>query len=447
MSILDVFKLNEIKSELASTQRELQLLQKTMSETGHMDIVAIKKAIAQVEEQKNKANLDFQAVLDNITRTRRGLEQEVAELNQQVAAKKRDLIVLDDEILLQSFAIYTPKYDLENSEAYKKKLDQIRQQQAAMVKENKAAYATQNWTINNNAKEGERMVKDYIKLILRSFNNECDASIINVKFNNVDSIEKKIRKAFETLNKLGQRMTITIATGYLNLKLQELYLCHEYQVKKQQEKEEQKRLREQMREEAKLLREIEEQKLKLEKEEKHFNKAFKLVQVQLERAESDAEKDALQRELATIRQKLAELEKNKLTVQYREQNTRAGYVYVISNLGAFGENVYKIGVTRRLDPLERVDELGDASVPFDFDVHALIFSDDAPALENALHKAFESRRLNLINRRREFFHVSLNEIAQVVKNNFSKPVEFTLLADAAEYRQSLVLKGVSVPTI
>ena len=410
MSILDVFKLNEIKSELASTQRELQLLQKTMSETGHMDIVAIKKAIAQVEEQKNKANLDFQAVLDNITRTRRGLEQEVAELNQQVAAKKRDLIVLDDEILLQSFAIYTPKYDLENSEAYKKKLDQIRQQQAAMVKENKAAYATQNWTINNNAKEGERMVKDYIKLILRSFNNECDASIINVKFNNVDSIEKKIRKAFETLNKLGQRMTITIATGYLNLKLQELYLCHEYQVKKQQEKEEQKRLREQMREEAKLLREIEEQKLKLEKEEKHFNKAFKLVQVQLERAESDAEKDALQRELATIRQKLAELEKNKLTVQYREQNTRAGYVYVISNLGAFGENVYKIGVTRRLDPLERVDELGDASVPFDFDVHALIFSDDAPALENALHKAFESRRLNLINRRREFFHVSLNEI-------------------------------------
>ena len=412
-----------------------------------MDIVAIKKAIAQVEEQKNKANLDFQAVLDNITRTRRGLEQEVAELNQQVAAKKRDLIVLDDEILLQSFAIYTPKYDLENSEAYKKKLDQIRQQQAAMVKENKAAYATQNWTINNNAKEGERMVKDYIKLILRSFNNECDASIINVKFNNVDSIEKKIRKAFETLNKLGQRMTITIATGYLNLKLQELYLCHEYQVKKQQEKEEQKRLREQMREEAKLLREIEEQKLKLEKEEKHFNKAFKLVQVQLERAESDAEKDALQRELATIRQKLAELEKNKLTVQYREQNTRAGYVYVISNLGAFGENVYKIGVTRRLDPLERVDELGDASVPFDFDVHALIFSDDAPALENALHKTFESRRLNLINRRREFFHVSLNEIAQVVKNNFSKPVEFTLLADAAEYRQSLVLKGVSVPTI
>lgn len=446
MSILDVFKINEIKSELANTQRDLQLLQKTMAETGHMDIVTIKKAIAQVEEQKNKANLDFQAVLDNITRTRRGLEQEVEELNQQVAAKKRDLIVLDDEILLQSFAIYTPKYDLENSEMYKRKLDQIRQNQAAMVKGNKAAYATQNWTINNNAKEGERMVKDYIKLILRSFNNECDASIINVKFNNVDSIEKKIRKAFETLNKLGQRMTITIATDYLNLKLQELYLYHEYQVKKQQEKEEQKRLREQMREEAKLLREIKEQKLKLEKEEKHFNKAFKMVQVQLERAGSDAEREALQQELTMIRQKLAELEKNKLTVQYREQNTRAGYVYVISNLGSFGENIYKIGVTRRLDPLERVDELGDASVPFDFDVHALIFSDDAPTLENALHKAFESRRINLINRRREFFHVSLNEIAQVVKNNFSKPVEFTLLADAAEYRQSLVLKGRSVPT-
>ncbi len=120
-----------------------------------------------------------------------------------------------------------------------------------------------------------------------------------------------------------------------------------------------------------------------------------------------------------------------------EEHTRAGYVYIISNIGSFGENIYKIGVTRRLDPTERVDELGDASVPFSFDIHATIFSDDAPALENAIHKAFEHRRMNMINYRREFFNVTLDEIENVVKTNFEKPVEFIRLPDASEYRQSI----------
>jgi hypothetical protein len=138
--------------------------------------------------------------------------------------------------------------------------------------------------------------------------------------------------------------------------------------------------------------------------------------------------------------KLAEIEQNKQDILNREQNTRAGYVYIISNVGSFGENVYKIGVTRRLDPQDRIDELGDASVPFKFDIHATIFSDDAPALEDALHQAFEHRRLNAINRRREFFNVTLKEIEEVVKTNFNKPVEFIELADAVEYRESLALK-------
>ena len=119
---------------------------------------------------------------------------------------------------------------------------------------------------------------------------------------------------------------------------------------------------------------------------------------------------------------------------------RAGYVYIISNIGAFGENVYKIGMTRRLDPQDRVDELGDASVPFNFDVHAMIFSDDAPALENALHKAFESRKLNMVNQRREFFNVTLDEIKEVVRKNFDKTVEFVDTPNAEQYRVSLKMK-------
>ena len=127
-------------------------------------------------------------------------------------------------------------------------------------------------------------------------------------------------------------------------------------------------------------------------------------------------------------------------LDYREANQRAGYVYIISNIGSFGENVYKIGMTRRLDPQERIDELGDASVPFNFDVHAMIFSDDAPALEAALHKAFENRKVNMVNQRREFFNVTLAEIKEVVKKNFDKTVEFIDIPDAEQYRISQKMK-------
>lgn len=180
---------------------------------------------------------------------------------------------------------------------------------------------------------------------------------------------------------------------------------------------------------------------KIEKEEKHFAKALKNINNQLDKTKSEDERILLEKERGSILEKMEFLEKDKLDVYKREQNTRAGYVYVISNIGSFGENIFKIGVTRRFDPTERVDELGDASVPFRFDIHAMIFSDDAPALENALHKAFENRRLNMINRRREFFRVSLEEIEEIVKSNFNKPVEIMKIAEAPEYRESLALKN------
>lgn len=135
------------------------------------------------------------------------------------------------------------------------------------------------------------------------------------------------------------------------------------------------------------------------------------------------------------------LQSDLANVAQREQQARAGYVYIISNIGSFGENVYKIGMTRRLDPQDRVDELGDASVPFRFDVHAFIFSEDAVTLENALHNAFASRRVNLVNLRREFFHVTLDEIEACVKQNFSETVEFTRTATAQEYRESETIRA------
>lgn len=439
--------INKFRTEFEQVRDEYGRLKTAMSDVERMEAYGLKKAIDLLNVRKKEITDEITAAEAKADEQRQVLNEQITALNRQIAQKQAEVIELDEKMLLQSFGFYEPRYDLANSLLYKSKLDQVRSQQAKMIKDGTAAQSGTTWTLNNSEKEGARMIKDYVKLIVRSFNNECDASIINVKFNNVESIAKKIQKAFDTLNKLGERMNIAITQPYLELKLQELYLCHEYQVKKHEEKEEQKRIRAQMREEAKLLKEIEDAKLKLEKEEKHFSKALNMIQEQLGKATTETERALLETEKEKIEHKLIEVTNNMLTVEKREQNTRAGYVYIISNIGSFGENIYKIGVTRRLEPQERIDELGDASVPFDFDVHALIFSDNAPALENALHKAFEHRRLNMINRRREFFHVTLDEIEMVVKTSFEKPVEFYRLADAPEYRQSLKLKEVMVSAV
>ena len=186
-------------------------------------------------------------------------------------------------------------------------------------------------------------------------------------------------------------------------------------------------------------KEIEEERKKLEKEQQHYQNALQRINAQLEAA-SDADRAAIEEKKAELVAQLDKIDKEFADVDYREANQRAGYVYVISNIGAFGENVYKIGMTRRLDPQDRVDELGDASVPFNFDVHAMIFSNDAPKLEAALHNAFADRKLNFVNQRREFFNVSLDEIKQVIKDNYDKSVEFVELAPAEQYRESLKLK-------
>lgn len=441
MAFLDMFRVSKIKSDLEATSQERDQLKATLSTTEHMEHFELLRAIAELQEQKTKLEQEVQNISNSMEQTQRDIERNIADLKAQAEGRKKELIMLNDEILLQSFGFYKTRYEFQNSDAYRLRLEQIRRQQEDMIKAGKAANSPANWTLNNSLKEGERMIKDNVKLIVRSFNNECDASFVTVKFNNVESIEKKIRKAYDILNALGRRTQISLTPAYLDLKVHELYLCHEYQLKKQQEKEEQKRVREQLREDAKVAKEIEEMKLKIGKEERHFTKALETLTAQAQRATTQEEIALFERERALILQKLEEVERNKQDVLNRDQNTRAGYVYVISNVGAFGENIYKIGVTRRLDPQERIDELRDASVPFEFDTHALIFSDDAPRLEFALHKAFEKQRLNMINRRREFFDVSLAEIEEVVRVNFTKPVEFEELADAAEYRQSIMLRA------
>jgi hypothetical protein len=223
------------------------------------------------------------------------------------------------------------------------------------------------------------------------------------------------------------------------LKYDELYLAYEYQRKKEEEKEEAKRAREELREQQKLEREIREAREKIAKEKKHFTAAIREFEEKLKNAADEKERELIEKNLNEAKGQLSELDKEEKVVDYREQNAKAGYVYVISNIGAFGDGVYKIGMTRRLEPMERVDELGDASVPFSFDVHAMVFSDNAPALEAKLHEHFYHNRINKINDRKEFFRADINEIEKVIRESYNKIVDVVKEAPAEQYRESLRL--------
>lgn len=359
--------------------------------------------------------------------------QQLQALEIELKNKKAEIVETDEAALLQSFGFYKPQYEFVNSEEYKAELDKIRKKQKEMITAKTAATGFTNWTVDGSAAKGKTMISNMQKLLLRAFNGECDETISKVRYSNFDASKKRIQSSQEAISKLGSMMGIAITPQYYKLKIAELTLAFEYQQMKQKEKEEQRELKAQMREEAKLLKEIEAERRSIEKEQSHYMNALEKIKRQL--ADQPESSELLSRK-AELESKIAETEKSLKDIDYREANKRAGYVYVISNIGAFGENVYKIGMTRRLDPQERIDELGDASVPFDFDVHAMIFSEDAPGLENALHHAFENRRLNKVNIRREFFNVTLDEIKAVVKANYDKTAEFIDLPEAEQYRVS-----------
>ena len=192
-----------------------------------------------------------------------------------------------------------------------------------------------------------------------------------------------------------------------------------------------------MLEEEKVRREIEAQKAKIEKDQTQCSKEIDKLMAYMQKSQNDTEKQLYIDKIKELEEKLKELEASKETVLEREANARAGFVYVISNIGSFGDDIYKIGMTRRLEPMDRVKELSSASVPFEFDVHAMIFADDAPALETTLHQHFEKQSVNRVNLRKEFFKVTLDEVEKFVKDNFNNTVEFTKIPLATEYRQTL----------
>jgi len=394
------------------------------------------------EDTARELDTKITVLTDRLKQLDKQVQAEEQELSAKILVLRAKLQGLEEQEIVEAFGFYESKYDFQEAEEYKQRLDKIRSQQKQMIKDKQAAVCNTEWSVAGSVKEGKKMTDNFLKLVLRAFNGECDASVVKVKYNNVQTMENRIRKTYEDLNKLSQTTHCEITSRYLDLKLQELWLTHEYQERKYQEQEEQRIIREQMREEEKALRELEKARQDAEKEERRYQEALEKARKDVESATGKAQ-EKLFSQIEELQKRLAEAEANKERAISQAQLTKSGHVYIISNIGSFGEDVYKIGMTRRLEPMDRVKELGDASVPFSFDVHAMIFCENAPELESRLHKRFNNRRMNKENERKEFFRVSLDEIVRVVRetdqelNICKSEVTFTKVAEATDYRKTL----------
>ena len=416
--------------------------------------INIKNEIVDMNNELNNKRIELDSLIKDIKemnetskQTIENMKEEEIRLTNVITKKDKELKELmekiyevEDTIETQEYGFLKPKYEFANSDLYKDKLNEIRNKQKQMIKNDTAVHYTQ-WTVNGSTKEGDKMTRDMIKLTLRSFNYECDNIILTVKFGSLLKHSEKISKLYDSINKLGKHTRVEISYTYYQLKQEELDLAYSYAKKKEEEKEEQRQIREKMKEEAREeeLRkaEIKKELDKIAKDEKHFNQELDKLNAKFEK---NNDNEQLKKEIEELKAQLLKLEDKKKDIENTKTMNKAGYVYVISNIGSFGENVYKIGMTRRLIPEDRINELSSASVPFKFDIHAMIFSEDAPKLENDIHKLLNEKRVNKINYRKEFFEVPLSEIVDVVNNKLNKQIEFTLKAEAMEYYESLKLK-------
>jgi len=412
-------ELAKLKYELSTKESDIDKeLAKTKLELADKES-ALNKELELIESKKSSFEGGLAAIEE-------GHKKTVQYLEDAIRALKLDLKELEHDVSTGQY-VYS-EYDGVTSEECKNQISMLKQKEIDLLKE--------DFTTCDNGFSKQENNKN-LRKILRIFNAECDNAFLNLTVKSVNTQRNRIAKSFETLNKLFEAEKLQMPNELLEIKLEMLNLTFTYEQKKEEEAEQRRYIREQLAEEEKVRREIEREKAKLEKEESQFRNEVSKLMEYMNVAESDVDKRLYADKINELDEKLKELGKDKANVLERETNTRAGFVYVISNIGSFGENVYKIGMTRRLEPMDRIKELSSASVPFVFDVHAMIFSQDAPALETILHKEFRQYEVNKINPRKEFFKLDLDKIEKVVKEHHNATVSFTHYAQAKEYRESV----------
>ncbi|MFO0963221.1 MAG: DUF4041 domain-containing protein [Phycisphaerales bacterium] len=394
----------------------------------------IKKQLAEEIQVERAVQRDLADAIAALRRRHAVVMKAVADADQAMLERDRDA-----EDLLAGF--HPPSRRFDSSEAYKDEIAQLRDRLKAARKSGEAWTQLPPQPTPADEKATDRAAKNLRVLMLRAFNAEADLALSRLTWRNLESMKSLVERAWKDINVAGDYFRIALSPMVRAERLRELELASELEIQRHEEEEEQREIRAQQREEAREQRELERAQQQAELEERVRARALEEARAALAEA-SAAERAILERRVAEAEAALADAQR----AVSQAQLTRRGHVYVISNIGSFGEDVYKIGLTRRLDPQERIDELSDASVPFDFDVHAFIASDDAPALESSFHRELESSRMNLVNLRREFFHVTIEQIEEVAQRLGVK-LELTRVAEARQFRESLVKRGLSPETI
>ena len=361
--------------------------------------------------------LDTAALLARI----RELEAALAGVQDRAGA----LVELSDQQVLQDVGIYRYHHPLEDAASYKDRLRAIEARIDEVIKSGRAVLAADLFTFDGSLAKGRRMVGDLSRLMLRAYNAEADNCVRSLRSGNVTTAKKRLESAMNAIEKLGAVMQMRVNPDYHALRVEELELTADFQMKVQEERERAREERELLREQRRAEAELAAERERLEKERAHYVGVLESLRAKGDNAA-----------VAELSGRLADIDQAIEANDYRIANIRAGYVYVISNVGAFGPNIVKIGMTRRLEPLDRVRELGDASVPFRYDVHALFFSDDAVSLEAELHRVFADRRVNFVNERREFFFATPAEVRDVMLAKTGGLLEFAENPTAMEYFQS-----------
>lgn len=357
--------------------------------------------------------------VERLVRQRDNLEKEVERLRRR----------LDGFDVLADVGIYQYRHPLDSSAEYKAQLEHLRDEIKESVRAGHAIEASDMFAYNNSLAQGRRMVRDLSTLMLRAYNAEAENCVRTVRAGSVPAAVARLGRSVEAVAKLGSMMDMRVSPDFHAMRVREIELTGDFLMKVQAEREEAREERARLREERRAEAELAAERERLEKEKSHYLNALASLVAQ------GKSEDA-----AEIERRLLEIDGAIEANDYRAANIRAGYVYVISNIGAFGADVVKIGMTRRLEPMDRIRELGDASVPFPFDVHAIYFSDDAVSLENSLHKRFADRRINQVNLRREFFYATPEQVKEVLATQVGNLLEFTDEPEAEQYRQSVTIR-------
>jgi hypothetical protein len=393
----------------------------TATKEKYAPIIAQEVEVERLEGVGNALTADIEKLRASYAEKRALFDQ----LEQQVA-------IYDERLAFAELGVYEPHFGFSDSETFKTSILAVRDRQKAMISGKQATICPTEWTVEGSKAKGQTMVNRQNRLTMRAFNNECEAAVANVRWNNVVAMAKRIHAAASAINKENTSLNLSLNDEYITLKIEELRLTHEYRERLKAEKEERTDMARAEREEKKLIAEAE----AAEREEAKY-------QALLEKARKEANGDGNLKRIEELEAALAEAHAASERARAMAEMTRSGYVYIISNVGSFGEDVVKIGLTRRLDPDDRVRELGDASVPFSFDTHAMIYSDAAPALESALHKEFADRRINMSNFRKEFFRVSLDEVEEAVAR-LAPTASFFKDREAQEWHETLARRNIEL---